>query len=105
MELTGKCKEDFEKWLQTRIVFCTVKNLTHWFYEQPSMMRYGVYVDFFDSVGIYITSEYVYGIDNRFLWDVSDSEKIIKNGSNEVRQEARTKAIEKAVELYNELKQ
>jgi hypothetical protein len=52
MELTGKCKDDFEKWY--------LKDqhneegyhdyLLRSFYSKGLAMQYGVYVDFFDSV-------------------------------------------------------
>jgi len=51
MRLTGKCEIDFKKWRIAK----KDSHLKDWFFEElmPSM-QYGVYVDFFDSVGIRI---------------------------------------------------
>ena len=96
--LTGKCKEDFEKWFITSQLKGTkIDN----FYMQYFSMQYGVYVDFFDSVGIEL-----YG----GRWEVEThkgfSVLIFEEGHydlvrEETRHEARKKAIEKANEIYN----
>ncbi|MCB0743554.1 MAG: hypothetical protein KDC67_06600, partial [Ignavibacteriae bacterium] len=63
--LTGKCKEDFEKWLreqdygdtdgfESRIV---IKNHLTPFSYYPLSMQFGVYVDFFVSEDIFMTIE------------------------------------------------
>jgi len=56
MELTGKCKEDFEKWILK--LWCVDVSLHDYFIEEFDRewesKKYGVYVDFFDSVGIEI---------------------------------------------------
>ena len=94
MKLTGKCKEDFEKWYESLEDFYHLDIM-------PENMVYGVYVDFFDSVGI----------DIRIL-ENNVSSILNTNGfsqdrkydySNETRQEAREQAILKANEIYNEL--
>jgi len=119
MKLTGKCKEEFEKWYiihyedqyedcgntpEEQRGYVELKGFPDgvlWcngFYDLPPSMQYGVYVDFFDSVGIYICI---------YFGDVGGYEvhiyaKGYKNiGTYERRQEARTKAIEKANEIYN----
>jgi len=101
MKLTKKSKEAFENWLVNDSVLCTMPFANHWFYEQPSSMQFGVYVDFFDSVGI----------DIRIL-ENNVSSILNTNGfsqdrkydySNETRQEAREQAILKANEIYNKL--
>jgi hypothetical protein len=107
MKLTGKCKEDFEKWFR-RI---NLKNnwLLNSFYKLPQSMQYGVLIDFFDSVGIkihldrncqgikfnswFITITKENGMHlNNFLKDTLEKDS---------RPEARDAAIEKANELYN----
>ena len=68
-------------------------------------MRYGVYVDFFDSVGIIIS---VYKDYEGFHWCIGDRDN--HDGDEQkgwgcftdTRPEARTAAIEKANELRNE---
>jgi len=111
MKLTGKCEQEFEKW------YCEVykpsSKLTdiNWYYfyvkdnfevMTPSE-KWGVYVDFFDNVGIIIEldcgnlrhsdEERVYfqsGIRGHKFSDVKDT-----------RPEARTAAVEKADEIFN----
>ena len=59
MELTGKCKLEFEKWLLIWLkdnVAWDVENpqqedVDH-FYTFPLAMQYGVYVDFFEERGM-----------------------------------------------------
>jgi len=94
MKLTGKCKEDFEKWYESLEDFYHLDIM-------PENMVYGVYEDFFDSVGI----------DIRIL-ENNVSSILNTNGfsqdrkydySNETRQEAREQAILKANEIYNKL--
>ena len=49
MELTGKCKEEFEKWFKEEHV--KWMSSTHYFYNAlSSSMKYGVYVDFFNTL-------------------------------------------------------
>ena len=99
MKLTGKCKEDFEKWrlLNHKYTESEVSGAaaTIWEYLDESM-QYGVYVDFFDSVGIMIS----------ILTNVDENELFFRidgyhMGRFDTRQEARTAAIEKANEIYN----
>lgn len=84
--LTGKCKEDFEKYIRldyelTKYGYRTIKKL-------PLAMQYGVLVDFFDSVGIDINDE-------KDRWVVNYSGELCES-----RQEAREQAIKKANEIY-----
>jgi hypothetical protein len=80
MKLTGKCKEDFEKWFLTTPD--SVKyNPLHFFYEDLSeAMKYGVYVDFFDSVEIYIDIIPYFEIGTLmcFDWEVNPDGEIFK---------------------------
>jgi hypothetical protein len=114
MKLTGNSLEQFEKWYKE----CYDKeNLPYiqGFYASSFSIQYGVLVDFFESVGLYL------GVDSwatcgnvkeTFFWfNVKDSnqESLIKdtyqesliNSRNKTRPQARTKAIEKANDLYN----
>ena len=57
--LTDKCKDDFEKWYDSNEANESARNtLLSEFNNLPFSMRYGVYVDFFDSVGIIIQMDY-----------------------------------------------
>jgi hypothetical protein len=61
--LTGKAKNEFEKWLEkTNFEECPISEDYSFqpdyigdFERLPFSMQYGVYVDFFDSVGITIS--------------------------------------------------
>jgi len=102
MKLTGKCKEDFEKWYLKYIILNSEKLISNtdvnYFNLLTESMQYGVYVDFFDSVGIRISmnqfnKEYWFDIDPQ----AEDCECL------KTRTEARTAAIEKTNEIYNKL--
>lgn len=123
MKLTEKCKENFEKWLISSLKadFCLGEfsylfgktQMVDW-YKIPQSMQYGVYVDFFKSVGmiidIYPLIDYDENVYTEILYwmtrVISLNEEIKEDDSDEneykTRQEARVKAIEKANEIYNE---
>lgn len=100
-------KKDFEEYLQNNSQYCFITdgafswNCTEELSNIHTSMQYGVYFNFFDSVGFYIT------IDRdepggKFDWF------IVSKGINfnfeykyETRQEAIDKAIEGAIKLYN----
>ena len=92
--LIGQAKIDFEEWYME----CYEKeNLPYiqGFYIASFSCQYGVIVDWFDSVGIYIqiykaNSMYFYSIDYNSNFDIFKT-----------RPQARQKAIEKANEIYN----
>ena len=100
MELTGKAKDKFEEWFTKDVEGFENydKHLLNKFYRVGFSMQYGVYVDFFDSVGLYIDKlcPDSFEINWGFDW-YSDYSEV-----NRTRPEARTKAIEKANELLNE---
>jgi len=105
MRLTGKCKEDFEKWRISK----KDSYLKHCFFEElmPSM-QYGVYVDFFDSVKIMIelqvhTSRTMQGGSFKCIRPVilSDGKFYNVGASFGTRERARTAAIKKVNEIYN----
>ena len=105
MKLTGKCKEDFENWLYKQDWYDTLdyggNNANMWVYS-PYSMQYGVYVDFFDSVGILVNVKrnqngYFSQVNGMTTWKKQTTIR-----GDKTRPEARTKAIEKANEIYNE---
>ena len=55
MELTGKCKEAFEKWYNVNLERMNYLDLytdtfdERGFYKMPESMRWGVYVDFLNT--------------------------------------------------------
>lgn len=112
MKLTGKCKKDFEKWLQKDSglwssldeVYST--SLLRFNLMHPSL-KWGSYQGFFDSHGLYIQI-WAYkdpGEEVFFDCDVLDSKecRLISNTNfSKKRIDSITIAIEKANEIYNE---
>jgi len=118
MELTGKAKERFEKWIvEQQSKSAKGKMFEFWihpdedtgvvynqrrFTSYPDSMKFSVYVDFLDSEGIYIEIETHkdYGMKKmHWSWNIEqDYYGVLFN----TRHEARTKAIEKANELLNQ---
>jgi len=99
MRLTGKCKEDFEKWRISK----KDSYLKHCFFEElmPSM-QFGVYVDFFDEKSNLGIVQNV--TEKMFYWKVKilgDSKIKGYSDFEETRKEARTEAVKKANEIYN----
>ena len=119
MELKGKARIDFEKWFINTYYKKSrkpIQNLQRLVFDSlPNNQKYGVYVDWFDSVGVVVTIEfmdnsritgYEYAIHTQNDRDYNgedcmDMAKIIYSDYIKNRPEARTKAIEKAVEIYN----
>lgn len=97
MKLTGKSLEQFEKWYTSLYFKLGKNNFTHidCFWSQQDSMQYGVLIDFFDSVGIYINI-----IGNVFhSYQLYVDSTLITHFDS--RPQARTKAIETANEIYN----
>ena len=98
MELTGKAKKDFEKWLNiTPLQGESTRYNLPFFYNLSLSLQYGVYVDWFDSVGIEITTKKNY---KNGHW-VMRIQGLRYMKHTKTRYEARTEAIKKANEIYN----
>ena len=104
MELTGKCKEEFEKWFTKDIEDFENydQHLLNKFYKQIYSMQYGVYVDYFDSVCFFIQIE-TRIFDKEHPCYIYSKTVYNRVGCFNTRPEARTAAIEKANELRNEV--
>jgi hypothetical protein len=107
MELTGKCKDAFEECIQDNgFIYESFCQLGHdaglyapsLFYRLTPSMQYGVYVDFFDSVGI-TCGLFTYTIYNPIYYRGYAGNKTCE--SKQTRREARTAAITKANEIFN----
>tara|TARA_R110000850_G_scaffold54009_1_gene128981 strand:- start:225 stop:539 length:315 start_codon:yes stop_codon:yes gene_type:complete len=101
MELTGKCREDFIDYLLNGIIDFSYRY--NYFMNLHPTMQYGVYLDFFDSVGIHVMTNMFSikeDIASEFIGQVETIE-LIWNTIQETRQQARAAAIEKADEIYN----
>tara|TARA_R110000851_G_scaffold50227_3_gene120142 strand:+ start:177 stop:539 length:363 start_codon:yes stop_codon:yes gene_type:complete len=117
MELTGKCKEEFEKWFSKTYSYHGNQSTPPLekvpyddigFYNYNSSMKYGVYVDFFDSVGMHIQlTPYFDSVKKVMLWFFTlENKRCVHLNSHlenkdKTRPEARASAIEKANEIYN----
>ena len=99
--VTDKTKEKFEEWYDENHYSISDK-YTDFDYFTFSM-QWGVYLEFFDSVG-YCISEYTFSEDKSFSCDVEDfkTKEFIDCGTFETRKEAQTEAIKKANELFNQ---
>ena len=117
MKLKGQAKEDFEFWWQQKPkgergiwykgsceTFDFGFGLEH-FYRCSDSMQYGVYVDWFDSVGISLFTYSHFINDNQyyFEWAILSGKHFVKRQCEDSRLEARTAAIEKANEIYNNI--
>ena len=111
MNLNGKCLIDFEKWrlnIHQRWIDEKDEESVYYGYSQfndlPQSMQYGVLVDFFDSVGIFVSSHRT-GLDKSPTYTyyiVSSNQNILMSVISKTYQGAREQAILKANEIYNE---
>lgn len=121
MKLTGKCEQNFEKWFvdnklkffegleisKKEQVMSACGSLTQFIGFVASgncfghAMQYGVYVDFFDSVGVTIELNLHKRFEGMWCYFIdyvgSDFQENFKT-----RHEAREQAIIKANKIYNE---
>lgn len=82
----------------------------HQFQELDLAFKWGVYLEFFDSVGIKVIPDYDINKRKWFAWLIDEKNKVKLmtrgNGKNvvylESRKEAQTEAIRKANELFNQ---
>ena len=109
MELTGKCKEEFEKWFLECYKTMRWSSWNEFFNDSSDAMRFGVFQQYFDSVGLNVSVDIYHDFANEcygdfYEWDVSVTENFHKEvdyGYEDTRQEAQLASIEKANELRN----
>lgn len=113
LKLTGKCKQDFEIWYWDLIEKQRPDYLRYGhgtimlkFYRSIPSMQYGVYVDFFYSVGI----EIMFDKEDADTWLITlyNKDTLIEDtirGDIYSRQEAREQTIIKTNEVYNQLEE
>ena len=99
--LKGQAKTDFEKLYNERPPHTPIQTTYSVFMGKSLSEKYGVLVDWFDSVGIQIeiiisNSNYAFQI-----FKVNNNKPMYSIGEWEVRHQARQKAIEQANEIYN----
>lgn len=98
--MKGKAKKDFEKWYFERYQLTDVFRYFQ-FSKLSESMQYGVIVDWFDSVGIYINDQADSVGEEVYYAVIVNNLKCYSCGGIETRPQARQKAIDKAVSLYN----
>ena len=107
MLLTNKAKEDFENYILNENlrhdseVLISVYNQETLFIDYKDVKKTllnALIIEWFDSVGIYITSDYL-ELNKGFFSEILDNNFAIVKPT---RQEALTEAIKKANEIYNE---
>ena len=100
MQLSGQCKENFEQWFRPNLPLIDIGIFND--KTTPDSMKFGVYVDFFDSVGIEMELIKIYAtaIGTKTGWATMFNRQILVK-SKITRQEARTEAIIKADYLHN----
>ena len=98
MILTGKAKESFIDYLDKTNQIKIEKGILnlHW-QDFPEKFKNALIIEWFDSVGIYITSDY-FELNKGFYSEILNSNFAIVKPT---RQEALTEAIKKANEIYN----
>jgi len=108
MELTGKCKVDFEKWYIKNVfrIFSIV--YIDQFYRSPLSMQYGVFLDFLDTVDINVETFRNRFNRFRFYFEVDygkpiEVEELGLMDLPNTRDERRVNVIESANELYNKI--
>ena len=93
MVLNGKAKKDFILWLNNQPVAPYEVMLD----DIPKCYLNSLIIEWFDSIGIYITSDY-FELNKGFYSEIlNENFAIVKP----TRQEALTEAIKKANEIYN----
>jgi len=104
MCLIGECKEDFDNWYELHYEAIGLRSIDDefyidGFYELPESMQYGIYVDFFDSVGLFPNIMPLINDNNERVFQSYQDENHIQ--TFDTRLEARAAAIQKANEIYN----
>ena len=114
MELKGKAKDDFYKWIHNsehaKHEYCSYQESSNapryeFKYEDvelPEILENTLIIEFFDSVYIYIETWQNDG----FCWQVYSNlveESPKYNNTLKTRPEAQNEAIKKANQIYNEL--
>lgn len=98
MILTGKAKQDFEDWYTAKTQSAHSLLLVN-FYNKKEVEQYAWYIEWFDSVGIYIDVFWSFG---DFEFSIhTDNERNSLSVLCNSRQEATKQAIIHANELYN----
>ena len=108
MELTGKCKQDFEKWffysvnqngLSKEQIKKDIEYRKKLFYSMPFQCQIGVYENFADNVNIDISVKPVYVEKKKEFYAEVDTVYFFYA---KTRDEAREWAVKQLEEIYND---
>lgn len=103
MKLTGKCKKAFKIWYEESMNHTPIMLPYNSFMGCHNSIKFGVFVDFFDHVNIYIMDN-IFSIEKdiaiEFIGQIETS-KSIWNSIENTRSKSRLKAIQKANQLLN----
>jgi len=96
--ITNKCKSDFEVWLKEQPVAPYVQM----FESIPLIVKQSFLLQFFDAANIYIDTFATFELDGKFSYfDLWVNTECVTNKGFKTREEALTKGIELANEIYN----
>ena len=104
MNLTGKCKKDFEEWFNKGVADKTSYGtyLLGRFYGLHLSMQFGVIQEFADSVGYDMITEASILQDKYWFTIYKQGNDNINDSYFDTRKEAQQAAIAKFNEIYNE---
>ena len=101
--LTGKTKDDFEKWyIKKDVSEDEFYNIWEEWSSLSTSCKNAFYIDFFDSIGIYI--EISFYDDSYWTYNIYSNKPVLEKETANIcnnRQEATEEAIKKANEIYN----
>jgi|SRR5690554_3592391 len=108
--LTHKTKVAFEKWYFQTHCKCSIKfedlltwqkaEIFDWLYSQSETIQHAFFIEFFDSVGIYIDIiRSIIPTESPFTYHING--KRLANFWRHTRPEATSKALEKANDFFN----
>lgn len=114
MVLKGECEKEFLKWFslsENREIVANIckvgwgESIIAQFHSLPDPMKWGVFVDFFDSEGIHPSVDPMVDIEPSFkplyFGKVKLKNTIICTGGYDMASEARISVINEACELFN----
>ena len=97
--LTGKAYSLFYSWLHHN-GYSAISS-SEWFESLHTSMQWGIYQDWADSMGYYISMDWIY-YGNYFSPDITTADgRMIWEDEFKTRQEARTAALQKLNEIIN----
>ena len=102
MKVTGNTLIAFKKWYEKRAGGTIYSPSTTVFFQLPEDMKIGVFISFFDSVGLKIKFR-ISSNGDLFTGEIVNTKTLLRIQTDTVisRPEANTAAVEKADQLFN----